>query len=66
MRLGILPSLNDWSLPGKRIHALDPMGHNWWSVWVSSPGVAASVLLEDVPEAADAERATNSKTPGER
>jgi hypothetical protein len=38
---GILPTLYDWILPEKRIHALDSMGHNWWSVCVSMAGVAA-------------------------
>ncbi|MGH9840407.1 MAG: heparinase II/III family protein, partial [Blastocatellia bacterium] len=46
-RLGILPTLNDWVLPARRIHALDSMGHNWWSVCVSLAGVAALALLGD-------------------
>ncbi|MGI8783187.1 MAG: heparinase II/III domain-containing protein [Acidobacteriota bacterium] len=46
-RLGILPTLNDWVLPERRIHALDSMGHNWWSVCVSLAGVAALSLLGD-------------------
>ncbi len=46
-RLGILPTLNDWVLPERRIHALDSMGHNWWSVCVSLAGVAALALLGD-------------------
>lgn len=46
-RLGILPTLNDWVLPERRIHALDSMGHNWWSVCVSLAGVAAMSLLGD-------------------
>ncbi len=52
-RLGILPTLNDWVLPERRIHALDSMGHNWWSVCVSLAGVAALALLgndERAPE----------------
>jgi hypothetical protein len=51
IRLGILPTLNDWLLPGQRIHALDSMGHNWWSVCVSMAGLAALSLLGDEPRA---------------
>jgi hypothetical protein len=47
IRLGILPTLNDWILPRQRIHALDSMGHNWWSVCVSMAGLAALSLLGD-------------------
>ena len=53
VRLGIKPTLDDWILGEKRIHALDSMGHNWWSVCVSMAGLAALSLLDDVPEAAD-------------
>ncbi len=51
IRLGILPTLNDWVLPGERIHALDSMGHNWWSVCVSMAGLSALSLLGDEPRA---------------
>ena len=51
-RLGILAILNDWVLPEKRIHALDSMGHNWWSVCVSGAGVGALALLGEDPRAA--------------
>jgi len=51
IRLGILPTLNDWILPEKRIHALDSMGHNWWSVCVAEAGVAALALLGEEPRA---------------
>ena len=51
IRLGILPTLNDWLLPGERIHALDSMGHNWWSVCVSMAGLAALSLVGDEPRA---------------
>ena len=53
VRLGIKPTLNDWILGEKRIHALDSMGHNWWSVCVSMAGLAALSVLDDVPEAAE-------------
>jgi len=51
VRLGILPTLNDWVLGQKRIHALDSMGHNWWSVCVSMAGLASLSLLGDEPRA---------------
>ncbi len=51
IRLGILPTLNDWILPQQRIHALDSMGHNWWSVCVSMAGLASLALLGDDPRA---------------
>ncbi len=53
VRLGIKPTLDDWILGEKRIHALDSMGHNWWSVCVSMAGLAALSLLDEVPEAAE-------------
>jgi hypothetical protein len=46
-RLGILNTLDDWILPERRIHALDSMGHNWWSVCVAMAGVATLALLGD-------------------
>ncbi len=51
IRLGILPTLDDWVLGEKRIHALDSMGHNWWSVCVSMAGLAALSLVGDEPQA---------------
>lgn len=51
VRRGILPTLNDWILPEKRIHALDSMGHNWWSVCVAMAGVASMSVLEEEPRA---------------
>jgi hypothetical protein len=51
VRLGILPTLNDWVLGSERIHALDSMGHNWWSVCVSMAGLAALSLQGDEPQA---------------
>lgn len=46
-RLGILPTLEDWILPEKRVHALDSMGHNWWSVCVAEAGLAALSIMDD-------------------
>jgi len=45
--MSVLPTLNDWVLPGTRIHSLDSMGHNWWSVCVSGAGLCALALLGD-------------------
>jgi len=50
-RLGILPTLDDWVLPEKRVHALDSMGHNWWSVCVAQAGLAALAVLGEEPRA---------------
>lgn len=50
-RLAVIPLINDWLLPGKRVHALDSMGHNWWSVCVGQAGLAAMAILDEVPEA---------------
>jgi oligo-alginate lyase len=46
-RLAILPTLNDWVLPGTRIHSFDSMGHNWWGVCVANAGLCALALLGD-------------------
>jgi len=48
---GIRPTLDDWVLGPRRIHALDSMGHNWWSVCVAMAGVAALSVLDDEPQA---------------
>jgi hypothetical protein len=47
--MAVLPILNDWVLPGTRIHSLDSMGHNWWGVCVSGAGLCALALLGDDP-----------------
>jgi len=41
------PILNDWIVPGNRIHSLDSMGHNWWGVCVTGAGLCALALLGD-------------------
>lgn len=51
VELGILPTLNDWVLGAQRIHALDTMGHNWWSACVFQAGVAALAVLDEEPRA---------------
>lgn len=49
--LGILPALDDWVLGDKRIHALDSMGHNWWSACVFDAGIAALAVMDEEPRA---------------
>jgi oligo-alginate lyase len=53
MRLGIQPLLEDWVLPENRIHALDSMGHNWWSVCISGTGIGVLALLGEDSRAMD-------------
>lgn len=50
--LGILPTLDDWVLGEKRIHAIDTMGHNWWSACVFTAGIGCLAVLDEEPRAA--------------
>jgi hypothetical protein len=50
---GILPVLNDWVLGEERIHALDTMGHNWWSAIVFGAGIGAIAIMDEDPRAPD-------------
>lgn len=47
VKLAVLPILDDWVLPGPRIHSFDSMGHNWWGVCVAGGGLCALALLGD-------------------
>jgi hypothetical protein len=51
IRMSVLPTLNDWVTPGKRIHSFDSMGHNWWGVCVAGAGLCSLALLGDDPRA---------------
>jgi hypothetical protein len=51
IRLGVLPTLQDWVLARTRVHALDSMGHNWWSVMISLAGVGVLAVLDEDPRA---------------
>lgn len=51
---GFVPLYREWIDPETRIHALDTMGHNWWSVCVSGAGVMLLVLEEAGAEKEDA------------
>lgn len=47
---GIVPAFSDWILPESRIHALDSMGHNWWSVCISEPATALLAIQDEIPD----------------
>ena len=53
VRGAIEPVLNDWVDGRSRIHALDTMGHNWWSHIVFGTGVGVLAILRDEPRAAE-------------
>lgn len=48
--LGIRAQLDDWVLPGTKIHCFDTMGHNWWPVCVSSGALAAITMSDYLPD----------------
>ncbi len=52
---GVMPLLMDWALHPYRIHAMDSMGHNWWSVCVAQ-GASALLPVADLLPAGEAER----------
>ncbi|MBQ2880914.1 MAG: heparinase II/III family protein [Clostridia bacterium] len=47
---GILPIMEDWVLQGKRMHALDTMGHNFWIVITSAVAAALTIMKDIVPD----------------
>ncbi len=47
---GVRPVLDEWIDPRRRIHVLDSMGHNWWSVCVGGASVALALLPASVEE----------------
>lgn len=51
IRMGIKPALNEWILPGTRIHTLNSMGHNWWSACVGMAGIASMAIINERAEA---------------
>lgn len=53
VRLGVRPTLDDWVLGERRIHALDTMGHNWWSACVFTGGLGALAVLDEEPAAGE-------------
>lgn len=50
LRNGVYAALGDWVLPETRIHALDSMGHNWWSVCISESASAFLAVSDFVEE----------------
>lgn len=52
IRLAVEPALGDWLLEPTRIHALNSMGHNWWTSCVCMGGLLALTLQNESPEAA--------------
>ena len=47
---GVYAALGDWVMPETRIHAVDSMGHNWWSVCISE-AASAFLALSDFVDA---------------
>ncbi len=50
---GVFPVLEEWVDPEKRIHALDSMGHNWWSVCVAGATIGLFEARDEVPRAGE-------------
>jgi hypothetical protein len=48
---GVELILQDWVEGDRRIHALDTMGHNWWSVCVFNAGAASIAIIDEEPRA---------------
>ncbi len=48
---GVQPLVQEWIDPLTRIHALDSMGHNWWSVCVGGAAVGLFAAGDKTPEA---------------
>ncbi|CAN5346838.1 hypothetical protein BH09VER1_BH09VER1_28010 [soil metagenome] len=51
LKKGVHPLLSDWIDPESRIHALDSMGHNWWSVCASGAALGLFAVRSDWKEA---------------
>lgn len=50
LQKGVYAALGDWVLPENRIHAIDSMGHNWWSVCISEAACAFLAVSDYVDE----------------
>jgi len=48
---GVRPLLSDWIDPETRLHALDSMGHNWWSVCASGAALGLFCVRHEWAEA---------------
>lgn len=51
-RLAVEPLLGDWINEPTRIHALNSMGHNWWTSCAGMGGLLALALSNELPEGA--------------
>lgn len=52
-RLAIEPMWGDWLNDPTRIHALNSMGHNWWTSCTCMAGMLALSMRNELPELAD-------------
>jgi hypothetical protein len=50
---GVRPVLEEWVDPVRRIHALDSMGHNWWSVCVAGAAIGLFASADEESRAAE-------------
>ncbi|MBI2915009.1 MAG: heparinase II/III-family protein [Firmicutes bacterium] len=57
---GVKPVMDDWILPGKRIHCLDSMGHNFFPMALGGAGVGALAVRAFVPQAMEWVRLINA------
>lgn len=48
---GIRTTWNDWLSPETRFHAINSMGHNYWSSCTAMMGIAAIAVAKEIPEA---------------
>ena len=48
---GVALTMQDWVLGPSRIHALDTMGHNWWSALVFNAGIGSIAVIDEEPRA---------------
>ena len=50
---GVIPVLEEWLDPDRRIHALDTMGHNWWAVCVGGATLGLFAACDEPAAKAD-------------
>lgn len=62
-RLALDPILGDWLLEPTRIHALNSMGHNWWTSCACMGGILALSLQNELPEAQESAEMMNEILP---
>ncbi len=47
----ILPIMEQWILPNKKVHTLDTMGHNFWIYILSTAALLTLVIKDHIPDA---------------